>query len=655
VRPARVVACAGLGLAVLSYFLLLLPVEIGVYGGIEAVIVAIHFCAAISAAGLALGCFLGDRAAIRAATHPLVLIVAAIVAWSALVAPAADFPWLSIVGTAQSGEGVLMKADYAVFLAAGLWLSRDRPAMTALVVLAVAVSWVAALLAVAMPSSLVWGFGDTLAFYSAAVAVLVAWRFRRVTMALPRGRRLAVDGVALGLVAALPSLAVSSNNSAVAVWLVLGVPGYLIARAMLARPSQAAARRVRLGAAAALVVLPFAATVAVELVGPQGWVDSIRARALIDDVVARDLADHSWKLALGQGWGHAGETFSRYLTAANTNIWDQSWDVAFRSHFHSLNYVQEALLSAGLPAALAALVFAAAIPLSARRRALALAVGFALIQAGVYALWFELPMTLPCGALALAVLFRPVPRPPRGTLRYATMAALGGLALAQLAGGAFLLDYDLAIRAAVARHDPGPSRCDAFPAEQWRASIGLRAKFLDLHKSILDRIGRGERISADELDLMRSLLCAVDARSVGTRSSMLASAPLQFRADVAATPGFAALSPEFAATLTDWRPRLVSYLVLAPWRTDLALPYFAWLLNRSATGEFTDFAGWLDARRPNDPVSLWATGVVLIESPDPARRLQGVARLKAALDAGIERLIPLPEALKARIRGLSGP
>jgi hypothetical protein len=50
---------------------------------------------------------------------------------------------------------------------------------------------------------------------------------------------------------------------------------------------------------------------------------------------------------------------------------------------------------------------------------------------------------------------------------------------------------------------------------------------------------------------------------------------------------------------------------------------------------------------------LWFLGLALVESPDPTQQRVGLARLRDGFEAGVERLLPIPPELKARISALS--
>jgi hypothetical protein len=211
---ARTVMTVGLALGVLSYGLVLLPIDLGVTPRFEPVVIAVHLAGAITALGLAVALWSGSDAAARALRHPLVLISGFVALWSALVAPFADFPWRALVGIPQVGQGPVMKADFAVFLAAALSLRGDRRARDMLIVLAVAVSWLANVLPDIL-KSLVGSTPGHISYYVFAVAALVASRIG--------GHR----GAVAGLIAVTPILALGTNKSAVVAMLVFAIPAYL--------------------------------------------------------------------------------------------------------------------------------------------------------------------------------------------------------------------------------------------------------------------------------------------------------------------------------------------------------------------------------------------------------------------------------------------
>jgi hypothetical protein len=63
------------------------------------------------------------------------------------------------------------------------------------------------------------------------------------------------------------------------------------------------------------------------------------------------------------------------------------------------------------------------------------------------------------------------------------------------------------------------------------------------------------------------------------------------------------------------------------------------------------FARRLLARDSADPVGLWFAGMVLVNSPDPSVRENGIGLLRQSLASGIERVSPVPANLRPRLMG----
>ncbi len=636
-------AAAGLALAVASYGAAFLPVEIGMWPRIEPVILVVHAASAMAALGLVLLVAAGRARALAALGHPYVLVLAGAAAVALATAPFARFPVGSLIGAPETAEGALLFAELAVLLAAGLALRSHRPTWRALVWGGAAVSWIAAAVT-ALPGPGAFVFGDWLAFYAIGVAVAVACSGGSLGV---RGVR--IGGAPLGLAAALPSLVVSLNLTAIALFAFAGVPlWFLVARARRGRWVGPGAIRQTGAALAALV--PVAVIAAVAIVGPTGLVESIRSRARVDQLVFAQIADVPATLVHGQGWGQAGESFVRYLTAASATMYDRSWDLVFRDYMHTHDYALEALLAGGAVMLAVALLAVAMAPLWCRRAALPLAVPFAVVLSGVAAFWFQLPMTMPSLILALAAIARPAP--VRKGARPLALVALPAAALASLAAVAFLLQFGLAVRAALAGPVVlrAPGHCLTFPAEGWRGDVALRYALVRSYEALEHAAGAPD---ATEVARTAALACEVDRRSRTSRSAMLATAGLLLRADVAFDPKLRARDPAFARLLDDWPARLRHLLAIAPMRSDLAIPYFGWRLRAGDMQAVARMAGDILARRPRDPVGLWFSGVAMISSADRARQRDALLRLRAALDGGIERFMPVEPAQKARILALT--
>ncbi len=371
-------------------------------------------------------------------------------------------------------------------------------------------------------------------------------------------------------------------------------------------------------------------------------------------MVFAQFADRPETLLHGQGWGQAGETFVRYLTASGATTYDKSWDLVFRDYLHTHDYALEALLAGGIAALVLALLAVAMASLWCRRRHLALAVPFAAVLSGVAAFWFELPMTMPAVVLAFVTLARPMPARPSPAIRRALAAGLPLLAAASFAAGAFLLRFGLEVQAALAR--PVPVRASAgapcldFPAEGWRGDIALRYAMVGSYQKLTRS---GAPLDMTQVRRAAAFACEVDRRSRDSRSALLASAGLLLRSELAFRPDLVRQDPVFARELADWATRLRQFLALAPDRSDLAIPYFGWRLKAGDSAAVAALAADILARRPADPVGLWFSGLIMIESPDRPRVAAGLFRLRQALEAGIERLMPIDPRQKGQILALA--
>jgi hypothetical protein len=88
-----------------------------------------------------------------------------------------------------------------------------------------------------------------------------------------------------------------------------------------------------------------------------------------------------------------------------------------------------------------------------------------------------------------------------------------------------------------------------------------------------------------------------------------------------------------------WEERIRLFFPLAPKRGDQLLPYYVWAIHQpDGVERVTSFADTMLATVPDEPVSLWFSGMMLMR--DPATRSEGEARSARALALGVERMIP---------------
>ena len=77
-----------------------------------------------------------------------------------------------------------------------------------------------------------------------------------------------------------------------------------------------------------------------------------------------------------------------------------------------------------------------------------------------------------------------------------------------------------------------------------------------------------------------------------------------------------------------------------PNRTDMLIPYLNYLLEVGKESMILSICNTQLRRKPNDPVALWFSGIVLLN--DPNRQRVGYDRMRRSLQGGIRNLMPIP-------------
>jgi hypothetical protein len=608
-------------------------------------IVMMHAGAAVLAFGLLLVCVGRPAIVVPALRHPLTLAAFAVAAWSVLLAPFVEFPLNALLGSPSAGEGALMYAEVALFMAAAMILRRFRVgAWVAGIAVGVGAA-VPALVAarVGRPEF----FAEYVSFFAPASAALAVAACRR----LPPW-----SGIVLGLAAGLPALVLSNNNT---VWGASALALFAAAWfAWFGRDASFSGQQRFRRLAALLVPATLAAvTFGAAFLGYEGLVRSLTARLYLDRIALEAIEDQPWSLLIGQGWGRTSEIITIHFNASGAVLWDGSWDATFRRYTDLHNVVLESVLAAGVPAFLGILAMMGMVPFYARRGLLPAAAGFAVALAALLALWFQVVATVPLVAFAAGWLVGPARL--GGRLRRALharpawAAVLLVCAATSLAAAGWLAVYGLAIRHAYYAESTAPDpalACENLPLDLDRGSFTLAQSFADAYQVAFADEHAGQSVSAARMKRLDRLLCAVGRAAAETRSADLLIMPLLFRGEIAFDPGLtAATRARYADTLPAWERALVRFLARAPRRTDMAWLYLAWLQRQGADGAVWSFSRKLLAHDPADPVGLWYAGSLLARSDRFAERREGVTMLRRSLDAGIERIAPVPPALRQEI------
>jgi hypothetical protein len=615
------------------------PFHTGLWYTAEPVMAALHAVAAVAALGLALSFAGGSPRARGFLGQPLVLLPLALALWSGLWLPAAAFPGLTWLGTPEFGQGIAWHVDLAVLIAAGMIAMRQTA-------LRRAIGWLAAAVIALTAASMAPGLGkhdfapfmfaDSVAYYGLFGTPLLL-----ATLAPRRPVwRLAI--VTFGA-----AVIISSGNRSAIFLMLAALPLSLIAWRLAVNPA-----RLRLLAAAAAIVAPLAVTAAVWWIGGQFAESSLWSRALHLGVVGTALADAPGLLLGGGGWGHYAEWQIAHLplhaidlVTLPTDPGGTSWDATHgQMHFQSHNFLAESVLSAGVPGMLLAWALPAALPLFARRRYLVEASVLGVVAAAMLAVWAPGAGAVPLIALAIAALAGPSRwRPPRlfATLAMA-VAAAGSIAAAIVVAD----DAKPAWRAAMANRDPGAAPLASALADHGRGGIYLATLYRSHAVDVANAMEPAPEAMAARLE---SYAAAGDGRLTRGASLRLAIADLLVTGELvlalAADPALASLA---AARAADWKERLRSFLGRAPGRDDMAATYLGWAFGQGDEGSVAEIAALLLAHDAESPVGLWYSGGVMMA--EAATAAAGFARMRRALDLGVERRMAVDAGLAEQIR-----
>lgn len=618
------------------------PFHTGLWYTAEPVMVALHAVAAVAALGLALNFAGGSLRARSFLGQPLVLLPLALALWSSVWLPAATFPGLTWLGTPEFGQGIAWHVDLAVLIAAAMIAMRQTA-------LRRAIGWVSLVAITLTATSMAPGLGkhdfapfmfaDSVAYYGLFGTPLL--------LATLAPRRLVWR---LAIITFGAAVIISSGNRSAIFLMLAALPLSLIAWRLAANPA-----RLRIMAAGAAFVAPLAVTAAVWWIGGQFAESSLWSRALHLGVVGAALADAPGLLLGGGGWGHYAEWQITHLplhaidlVTLPTDPGGTSWDATHgQMHFQSHNFLAESALSAGLPGMLLAWAFPVALPLLARRRYLIEASVLGVVAAAMLAVWAPGAGTVPLIALAIAALAGPSRwRPPRLLVVLAmAAAAAGSMAAAVVVAG----DAKPAWRAAMANHDPGAAPLASALADHGRGGIYLATLYRSHAVDVANALATGAPVPAAMVARLESYTEAGDGRLSEAASLRLAIADLLVTGELvlalAADPALASLA---AARAAGWKARLRRFLELAPGRDDMAATYLGWAFGQGDEGSVAEIAALLLAHDAESPVGLWYSGGVMMA--EAATAAAGFARMRRALELGVERRMAVDACLAERIR-----
>ena len=646
---------AGTGVAMASIFIFILatpPFAYGVWFQTEPVSVgllvlgaAAGLCLlALDVTGHSVGLLLGRR-------H--IQLFLAFLAWNALVSAVQDFPGRGWLGTPETGEGIcsFLALLMLTLLATVLWSYRAN--RFALVAAAVAGACTLAGLDAMLPAGSAWR-PDKYAGYAGLVGPPVA------LIVVSAMRRFGWRTLVLAVLAGWAPVAFSGNKTAIALLCLAGPAAFLLVRWLVRRVGVGRVRRYLAWLPVAALLLAWAAIAGAMAYGDFDPLYSVRSRGLLMLAEVLALRDHPLGLLTGSGWGSFNDALYRHtflpgVHGFTNGAWDPNWEGVGAGAFHAHNDIVEAVLGGGLVGGMLYILFLSAIVAGARRGMLTIgAVGWFLIV-GSLCFWYPFVLAYPFLGMAIAattapigVLRAPAPVPMGGWTRG------GGLALVVLLGiGASMAYGDAkaggARLAALNRQDPADiAVLGAFPGDHGRGGVHLWWLALNEAAFVGQLLAAGHPPTAAQAQWFARLLQEVDAwHGAGRAGIRLEALTFALRTELIASHEHTALGALRERELPRWEPTMLRLIRDAPDRTDVAVPFLAFLTLTKQYSRTAATCRQIEALHPRDRVCQWYTGLAMLA--DPATELAGVRAMHAALQQRVETVVPITNAARAMV------
>jgi hypothetical protein len=389
-----------------------------------------------------------------------------------------------------------------------------------------------------------------------------------------------------------------------------------------------------------------------------GGLSTITSRTWLSLVTFVDLgADPlSWKwigqLFIGKGWG----TFSD-VSASNMFLIDQvslfsgkeynpSWELVNRDLLHTHNVLTNYFHSLGLIGLSLYLYVQYKLINSLPQKYFLIGTAFLIAYQVQVLFWFQLMITIPFTLLAFSVLFRkPGPVISPYLLKPVTILGFGVflLAFASLQGvitwGHEKGKDTQPITKSVNEFIAAPHLClEAYFGAQ--RQVGL-ARFLattlqkDLNKDPQNLVKQSFKLINFLMDLPKAgnYLANNVAINILSELSSKPEVAVYFNAEI------------FKA----WEHLAREHIELMPYRSDILLPFFNFYQTLRKEAIVLNLTEMIYAKNPKDPIALWFIGSSLLKNP--ARFDEAMCMLQKAVQAGVERFMPVPPPLKSKIMG----
>jgi len=572
------------------------------------------------------------------------IFLAALAALGGLVAITAEWPMVALVGTYQSAYGPIWHLLAAVLVVVVCDLKRHA---WALQVLSLAVTVTALIVSAVLAYTLVTGHivfipgGDSYALIGFLMLFFPDEKQVQSTRANIQFYLLRASAILLIII---------SQNLTVVVILGVGVMLVGVIWAMSRRWPKLVKRLQNIppwGVLALVMVLTAVPLVIIMTGATDGWGDSLRMRTIILGIMSAALEDSGWfEWALGHGWGHTQAAFFQYLHWGEMVLYKKEWDFLWREMFHSHNFAIETVYSVGFGGLACVAAFFASIYLGApqpkRLAALAFVVGYILYSA----VWFEMSFHLPYMALALASFVQPNAKTSTGVVGARVLMGLSVPTM--LALGILVMSYALfsaqvyALKPDKGSIEGGRFAVSDFPYDP-RQSDFVRAT---LYSDTVSYIGeKNELHNAKGIALINDMLQDIGQRMGDSRSPKLIFSGLIIFNNLVLLPEWAWAAPVIEGKQALWMKLADRSLELAPYRSDLLIPYLTQLLVAKQHEILNLSVQRIRTKKPDDPVAMYYLGAIKSQSRDANEKQAGLTLIAAALDCGIERFMDVPDDL----------
>lgn len=650
---ARLAGTLVLVLAPFIFALALRPFAYGIWFQTEPVTAGLLACGAAACLAL-VGLALAGQDLHPALRNPALRLLAAFVAWNALASLLQRLPERSWFGTPESGEGVFSFLALLALTALALALWPWRPARLAMAIAASISAVGIGLLDAVLPLGSPWR-PELFAAYAGMIGppsfLIVLGAVRRIDW------RVLLLGFAVGLAPVL----FSHNKTAIVLGCAVGPFGYFLLRSQWIGRIAPARRRRLFALAPPLALLLTVVSVVVSILLPH-WdaLYSVRSRGLLALAALQGLGDRLTSLVWGLGWGSYDDVLYRHTYLAwvhgfQNGVWAPNWEGMFAGAFHSHIDTLETVLGGGLPSGvLYLLVFCAAVG-SARRAMLPAAAVTWFLVTGALSAWYPFMLGFPFLAVAIAAGTAPLQPPlPAAPLRKRWRLAVPLLAAAVLAWGTLGTVQD-AVRggrllAALNRQDPGDSgHYLALRQDHGRGGVHLWWCALNYAAFIGSLAAHGQHPTAGQALWYGRMLDAVDQWTArGNAGLRLTALTLALRSDLITGHAGDDLAPLRRREIPHWGDSVLRVVRLAPDRTDVAVPYLSWLASRHAYLPMLALCGQIFSIAPDDRVCEWYSGLAMLT--DPLTQADGLRQMHAALLAGVDRVAPVTEQVRASVQ-----